>query len=177
MMALVQNGVVLEYREDTAANVPPASLAPGKPQLLPVVENNATYNTVTQVRTGPAVVVEATQVLWNYTVRAKNTAEIDDMRNGKLAEVRAEGDKRLTKIGTFQQQSWALTRLVQMLYSNTNWHAWPSQPQIDLATTMLARLNNLVNVRQAADNKDLELQALTDPTAINNYDPKAGWPS
>jgi hypothetical protein len=177
-VALIQNGVVLEYREDSALNTNQSALPPNKPKLVPVVEQNATYNSVTQVRVEPpAVTVEATRVLWTYTVRAKNPAEIDSMRNGKLAQVRSEADSRLSKIGTFAQQSWALTRLVQMLYANTDWHAWASQPQIDLATTMLARLNNMVNVRQVQDSKDQELQALTDPTAINAYDPKAGWPA
>jgi hypothetical protein len=153
-------------------------LPPNKPRWYLVVEVNAAYDPVTQVREGPTDVIDnaALQIKRTYSTRGKNTAEIDSMRNQKLANVRAQADLRLTKIGTVAQQIWALTRLVQMLYSNTDWHSWP-QAQVDLATTMLSRLNNMVQVRQVEDSKQAELQVLTDPVAINNYDVTTGWPT
>jgi hypothetical protein len=176
--ARVQGGFVLGYENFDGPIDNQATLPPGKPKLLPVVEINKSYDPVTQIQVmPPAVAIEATRVTWTYTNRPKNAAEIDGMRNEKLAAVRTQADLRLTKIDTFTQQSWALTRLVQMLYANTDWHSWPSQPQIDLATTMLSRLNNLVAVRQAEDTKMKELQGLTDPTAINNYNATTGWPA
>lgn len=177
-LALVQNGVVLEYREDTAANVPPASLAPNKPQLLPVVEQNATYNPVTQVRTGPAVVVEAARVLWNYTVRAKTTQEVDTMRRGKIDAVHNEATVRLTpKQGAAgSQQLQALTALVQLLYKYTDRTAW-SAPDKTQVANMIQRVQDAQSMRVAEDTKVSELQALTDPTAINAYDPTANWPA
>jgi hypothetical protein len=177
-VALIQNGVVLEYREDSAVNVPPASLAPGKPQLVPVVEQNATYDPVTQVRTGPAVVVEAARVLWNYTVRAKNSAEIDNMRTGKINGVHNEATRRLTpKAGAAgSQQLQALTALVQLLYKYTDRTAW-SAPDKTTVTNMIQRVQDAQSMRVAEDTKVSELQALTDPTDINAYDPSANWPA
>jgi hypothetical protein len=177
-IALIQGGVVLEYREDSAANVPPASLAPNKPKLVPVVEQNATYNSVTQVRVEPPVVtVEATRVLWTYTVRAKTTAEIDSMRIGKINGVHNEATIRLTpKAGAAgSQQLQALTALVQLLYKYTDRTAWTT-PDKNTVTNMIQRVQDAQSMRVAEDTKISELQALTDPTAINAYDPTANWP-
>jgi hypothetical protein len=178
-VALVQNGVVLEYRDDSALNTDQSKLPPNKPKLVPVVEQNATYDPVTQVRIEPPVVtVEATRVLWTYTVRAKTTAEVDAMRTGKINAVHNEATVRLTpKAGAAgSQQLQAITALVQLLYKYTDRTAW-SAPDKTTVTNMIQRVQDAQSMRVVEDNKVSELQALTNPTAINSYDPTTGWPA
>lgn len=73
--ALVKDGAILEYRND-APNVDQASLAPGKPRLLPVVvEPRPEYDPAKQTLTGPVYVVEATRVVERFNVENKTLAE------------------------------------------------------------------------------------------------------
>jgi hypothetical protein len=177
LYAKVLDTAILYYEEiETVSDQ--SQLSPNKPKWLPVVEQNATYNPVTQVRTGPAVVIEAARVLWNYTVRAKNTAEINQMREVKINAVHAEATDRLTpKAGAAgSQQLQALTALVQLLYKYTDRTAW-SAPDKTTVTNMIARVQDAQSMRVAEDTKVSELQVLTDPTAINAYDPAANWPA
>jgi hypothetical protein len=178
-VALIKGGVVLEYRADSALNVNQGQLAPGKPTLVPVVEQNATFNPVTQVREEPPqVVVEATRVLWNYTVRAKTVDEVNTMRQMKIADVHEEATMRLTpKAGAAgSQQLQALTALVQLLYKYTDRTAW-STPDKTTVTNMIKRVQDAQAMRVVEDDKVSELQALTDPAAIGAYDPHANWPA
>ena len=174
----VLDNAVLEYQE-IAELSDQSQLSPNKPKWLPVVEQNTVFDPVTQVRIEPpAVVVEATRVLWNYTVRAKTTAEVDGMRTGKINAVHNEATTRLTpKAGAAgSQQLQALTALVQLLYKYTDRTSW-SAPDKTTVTNMIKRVQDAQSMRVAEDDKVSELQALTDPTAINAYDPKANWPA
>jgi hypothetical protein len=154
-----------------------AALAPTHPKVaggrLRPVEENA-FDPVTQVREGFTYVVEPTRVVRQYTVRSKTQAEIDEMKAAKVAAVRSEGNRRLNLLVTMAAQVQALTRLVQLLYLNTNRTGWPTQQQ-NLATFMLQRLQNIQDIRQIEDTKVAEVQALTTPTAIDAYDETTGW--
>jgi len=178
-VALVQNGVVLEYRANEAVNTDQSQLAAGKPKLVPVVLENDAYNSVTQVREEPPqVIVQAAQVIWRYTVRAKTVAEVDDMRQMKINVVHNEATQRLTpKAGAAgSQQLQALTALVQLLYKYTDRTAW-STPDKTTVTNMIKRVQDAQSMRVAEDDKVTALQALTDPTAIDAFDPAANWPA
>ena len=74
--ALVKDGVIIEYREYPPAN-DQSSLAPGKPRMLPVVEERAEYDQASEALDGPTVIVGATQVTRRWTKRAKTQSEIE----------------------------------------------------------------------------------------------------
>lgn len=177
-VALIQNSVVIEYREDEALNVDQSQLAPGKPKLVPVVEQNADFDPVSQMREGPAVTVEATRVVWQWTVRAKTENEVNAMRQNKIDQVHDQATFRLTpKQGAAgSQQLQALTALVQLLYKYTDRTSW-STPDKTQVTNMIKRVQDAQSMRVVEDDKVSQLQALTDPTAIDAYDPSAGWPA
>ena len=173
----VQGTTVLEYKDFASMN-DQSALAPGKPKWLPVVEQNATYDPVTTTRTGPTVIVQAAQIVWQYTLTAKTAAENDQARQSKINAVHDQATIRLTpKAGaSASQQILALTKLMQLLYKYTDRTAW-TQADKDAVQAAVQRLQLSDQVRQAEDTKVGELQALTDPTAINNYDPATGWPA
>jgi len=178
LYAKVQGGnTILEYQEFDTVN-DQSQLAPNKPKWLPVVEVNAAYNAVTQVREGPVIAIAATQVTWTYTVRAKNADEVNQMRQRKLNEVHQEATIRLTpKAGAAgSQQLDALTRLVQLIYKYTDRTAW-SQPDKNQVTASIQRIQDAASMRVAEDTKVTELQALVDPAAIDAYDSTANWPA
>jgi len=180
LYAKVQGGnTILLYEEKDPASVGDQSqLSPNKPKWLPVVEVNANYNPVTQVREGPVIAIAATQVTWTYTVRAKNTDEVNQMRQRKLNEVHSEATIRLTpkKGAAGSQQLDALTRLVQLMYKYTDRTSW-SQPDKDQVTASIKRIQDAQSMRVAEDAKVTELQDLTDPAAIDAYDTTANWPA
>jgi hypothetical protein len=175
-----QGSQILEYQEFAEPIDDQSQLPPNKPKWLKVVPVNDAYDPVSQVRTGPVEAVDApnSRITWTYTVRAKNADEINGMRQNKLNLVHGEATKRLTpKSGAaLSQQIMALSRLMQMIYKNTNWAAW-SQADKDTVQTSINRLQAAQTNRDVEDAKVGELQALNDPTAINNYDAMTGWPA
>ena len=174
----VSGTTVLEYQDFAGPITDQATLPPGKPKWLPVVEQNASYDPVTQVREPYTVIIETTRIVWRYTVRPKTTAEIDSMRNFKIESVHREATVRLTpKAGAAaSQQILALTKLMQLIYKYTDRTAW-SQADKDMVTQAVQRLQLSDQVRGVEDNKVSELQVITDPAAINSYDPTTGWPA
>jgi hypothetical protein len=177
--AKVQSGnTILEYQEFSSMG-DQSLISPNKPKWLPVVEENATYDPVTQVRAEPPqVIIEAARVVWRYTLRAKTTAEVDQMRTGKINGVHNEATTRLTpKAGAAgSQQLQALTALVQLLYKYTDRTSW-SAPDKTTVTNMIKRVQDAQSMRVAEDDKVSELQVMTDPVLISAYDPKANWPA
>lgn len=168
---------VIEYRADSALG--PRPPATNKPYTVPVVEENATFDPITQVRVEPPqVIIEANRVRWVYTLRAKNTAEIDQMRESKIGGVHNEATRRLQPISgaSMSQQIMALTRLMQLIYKYTDRTAWSTADK-NIVQQCVARLQSVEPNRDVEDNKVGELQALTDPAAINSYDTTTGWPT
>ena len=137
------NNTILGYEEFAGPIDNQAALPPSKPKLLPVVQVNAAYNAVTQMREGPVVAIETARVTWTYTVRPKTTAEVNDMRQLKLNDVHSEATIRLTpKAGAAgSQQLDALTKLVQLMYKYTDRTAW-SQPDKDQVTASIKRIKD-----------------------------------
>jgi len=174
-----QGTTILKYQEFTTVD-DQSLLAPSKPKWLPVVEVNATYNPVTQVRSASVDAVDTLnmRVTRTYTVRAKNTAEINSMREGKVNDVHEEATKRLlpTSGAAMSQQIFALTRLMQTIYKYTDRSAW-SQQDKNIVQQAIDRLQSVESNRVVEDTKVNDLQALTDPAAINAYDTTTGWPT
>lgn len=176
--ARVLDGVVLGYETFDGPIDDQSKLPAGKPKLLPVVEFNKAYNAVTQIQVlPPAVVVEATRVTWTYTNRPKTTAEVDNMRENKINAVHTQATDRLqSKAGAaMSQQIMALTKLMQLIYKYTDRTAWSAADK-NTVSQAINRLQLIDATRTTEDTKVTELQALTDPTAINAYDPATGWP-
>lgn len=93
--ALVKDGVIIEYRDYPPAN-DQSSLAPGKPRMLPVVEERAEYDPASEVLDGPDTIIGATQVTKRWTKRAKNQDEIDVMIAAVDRRLEREFDRRWT---------------------------------------------------------------------------------
>lgn len=168
---------VIEYRENSAntGNV----AAPHKPYLVPLVTENDLFNSVTQVREEPPlVIIQSNQVIWRYTVRNKTVDEVNAMRQMKMNMVHEQATDRLTpKPGAAgSQQLQALTALVQLLYKYTDRTSWSAADKTTV-TNMIKRVQDAQAMRVTEDDKVSELQVLTDPTTIDNYDPTTGWPA
>lgn len=82
--AKVMNGQIVEERE--FADTPPDTTRKGF-QWLPYVDTNPPFDSATQVKTGPVVTIEATQVTRVWSVRAKTAQEIDDIKEGIVSEI------------------------------------------------------------------------------------------
>lgn len=93
--ALVKDGVIIEYRDYPPAN-DQSSLAPGKPRMLPVVEDRPEYDQASEALDGPTVIVGATQVTKRWTKRAKTQSEIDAMVASVDARLEKEFERRWT---------------------------------------------------------------------------------
>jgi hypothetical protein len=175
----VLNNVIVEYQEFATMDNQ-AGLPPNKPKWWPVVEVNAAYDPVTQVRSGPIDAIDTpnARITRTYTVRGKNVDEINSMREGKINGVHSEATKRLvpTSGAAMSQQIMALTRLMQTIYKYTDRSAWSTQDK-NIVQQAINRLQMVVANRVVEDTKVAELQALTDPAAINNYNPTTGWPA
>lgn len=93
--ALVKDGVIIEYRDYPPAN-DQSSLAPGKPRMLPVVEERAEYDLASEALDGPDIVISDTQVTKRWTKRAKTQAEIDDIIDVIDIKIEREFERRWT---------------------------------------------------------------------------------
>lgn len=93
--ALVKDGVIIEYRDYPPAN-DQSSLAPGKPRMLPVVEERAEYDSASEALDGPDTIIGATQVTKRWTKRAKTQSEIDAMVASVDARLEKEFERRWT---------------------------------------------------------------------------------
>ena len=91
--ALVKDGVIIEYRDYPPAN-DQSVLAPGKPRMLPVVEERADYDPASEALDGPNIIIGATQVTKRWTKRAKTQSEIDAMIALVDARLEKEFDRR-----------------------------------------------------------------------------------
>lgn len=162
---------IIEFRDYAE---PPIAVTESatKPRLLPVILQDVTFDTITEVREGPTFTVSATQVTEAYTKRTKTPAEIEAMRAAKISIINFEADRHL--ILTMQQQIRSLTRLLNLLFRHTDVTGWP-QAQQDAVTTHLARLDTIDAVRAIEDIKVAEVNALTTPQQIAAYDAAAGW--
>lgn len=86
--AIVDNDVIVEYRQ--LDQVPVLN---GKPyrRIVPVVITSPSFDSSTQVRTGPVVALEADRVTRTWNVRAKTAQEL-------TADIEAQKDRELAAL-------------------------------------------------------------------------------
>ena len=172
--AVVTNGAVVEYRS-TAPNVDQSLLAPGKPRILPVVEVNADYDSISQVREGPVITVEGDRVVYTYNVRAKNADEITAMRNRKLVGVRAIAEQKIFAIMPDFAQRNALALGLQLVTTLGQFPSgWPEEDQAKYSAISDA-WGRIKSIRNISNTKEAEIVSLTSPSEIDAYDINAGW--
>ena len=177
-VALIKNTAVLEYREDSAANVDQGILAANsKPYHVPVVKENEAFDAATQVREGPAIIVEPSRVVWRYTVRAKNAQEVQAMRATLLTQLREQEFIRIGAVMTQGEQLAMTTAGFEGILNNgTDRANWPTglrnqfNALFDLANTQCR------SIHQVAVTKKNEINALTTAAQMAAYDVTTGWP-
>lgn len=199
--ALVKDGTILEYR-NYAPNVDQSTLHPNKPRMLPVVDEDAEYDPVTEARDGPEIMVEESRVVRQYTVRAKNEDEIAAMAQAKCDEIEAEFQRRfrlpIDYLVDGEQHQWhsddeAITNIMGVLLSyqaaaglgaplpeTRTWVPYESMTPISVTHAQLAGLGLAIAGRKDAlfyvkKAKQIAVLALTDPAEIDAYDATAGW--
>lgn len=177
---------------------PPVTLAANKPRLLPIVEEGANFDPVSQVREGPETTVEPERVLVAWTVRAKSEAELAAIIEAKVADLEIEYRRRNAL--PFEAEVDGVVR---------TWHGDPEGMGNVEGINILIACNpalvsnprpwkpyeaELINVSHDgfaaiglafAARKDLNfatlqslkaaVRALTDPAAVAAFDPLAGW--
>lgn len=172
--ALVHGGTIIEYRNYAPVD-DQSLLAAGKPRMLPVVEENAEYDPVSQVRDGPDIIIEAAQVIRRFTVRAKNADEIAAMRAARIAQVKAIAGDKITAIMPEYAQRNALARGLALVTTLGQSPAeWPSDAQAEYSQIM-SYWATIKDIRSKSDGKESEILALQYPIDIASYDVIAGW--
>lgn len=172
--ALVKDGAIIEYR-DYAPLDDQSKLAPGKPRMLPVVAVNADFDPVTQVRTGPAIVIESNQVSQVYTVRNKNAGEIAAMKASKVAAVKREAERRILAVMPEWRQRNFLALGVEMITTyGADPKGWPEDMQA-LYAKAKEQWDQIKVLRARSDTKEAAVAALSGPVKIDTFDPAAGW--
>jgi hypothetical protein len=178
-VALIKHdaSAVIEYRDDSAMNIDQDKLAPNKPYLVPVVQENTAFDPNTQVQEGPATIVETERVVWRYTNRAKTTQEVEQMRTGLLLQLREQEFVRISEVMT-QGEHLAMTTggFSGMLTYGLDRNTWPAglrnqfNALFDVANTKCRDIHLVFNTKKA------EIMALTTPQQMSAYDVTTGWP-
>ncbi len=201
LYALVQGGVVLEYRT-VAPNVDQTKINRSKPKLLPVEVENETYDPVSQVREPYAVVVEASRVVHRYTVRAKNEDEVAAMKDAKEEEIEREFQRLCQAPIAFsvggQEYQWhadqeAIRNVTGCLQAYNEgppiginpddprtWSPVDSFVPVTISRNELRGLGLAIAARKDAlfftkKSKQFAVTQLTDPADIDAYEVTKGW--
>ena len=95
LFALTENNIFTGRTQEAAVAQP----LPGKPQFkwLPLIDINPPFNSETQKRTGPAVVVSADSVTRTWTVTDKTAAELDAEKDAE-ATGQIDGQKLIKAV-------------------------------------------------------------------------------
>lgn len=85
LYAKVVSGAVERYKEYTEA-IDTAAIRHinGEPMLREVIDIDQPYNSNTEVKTGPVVTINPTQVTRVWTVRGKNAGELDADKDAEI---------------------------------------------------------------------------------------------
>lgn len=148
----------------------------GKPLARPVVEENKEFNSATHVRSPTyELIVEDTQVKKVYTIREKNSSEILAMKNSKKQQIKEYAQNLIYQIMPQYKQINTLALGMEMsIQYGPDPNNWPGPVQT-LNSQALAAWALIKNIRVASDIKELEVEALTDPQEIHDYDLTTGW--
>lgn len=168
---LVQGGVVVASRDFDGTGAP--MLAANKGVWLPRVIEDATFDPVAQVRTGPVATVEAERTVWTYTVRDKTGDEISAMRQAVADAIDAEAERRILLVMPEYAQRNALALGIQLVTTiGPDPTTWSSDDQATYATDMAAFA--AINVIRDTSNA-LIATIPADAAAISAFNPLSGW--
>lgn len=110
LYAIVDNGVIVEYKQLATAVFLPGKLYR---KTLPVVVTDPPYNPTTQIKTGPVITVEETRVTQVWTVVDKSPAQIQ-----------AEHDERRDFVtNMFDQQEDLMRAAILVIMDELNLHS------------------------------------------------------
>jgi hypothetical protein len=191
--AKVLDGTILEYRDE-----PPLGdqmqLPEGKPRWLPVEIVRPDFDPVSEIETGPTVVVLEASVQEVYASRPKDTGEIAAMIADKDRQIEAEFAARCDAPIPFAGHVWhadAAAReniigIVVMIAAGVPVpDPRPFTPVgeddpvqlshadfVGLGAAIAARKDSLFVVKKA---RQAELAAMTDPAEIDAVDAGEGW--
>ena len=170
-------GELLEIRTE-APNVDQTQLAPGKPRLLEIVDVNASFNPDTQVREGPDIVVSPTQYRRIYTVRSKNAAETDVLKQRILRSLNAIAQDKIGNIMSQDQQFLLLTAGMEGIFNHgLDRTTWPAALRNVFNPLFNTATNEVKAVYTVLRTKRQEVNALSTADQLAAYDKDAGWPT
>lgn len=175
--AIVRDGEIQRFADEhdvQRLSVGPDPDHPEKPYLLPIELTDPAFNPVAEVKEDPVNEVLEDRVTRVFNVRAKNASEINQMKTDKIAELHEVGDGRMNALVLPHQQITTLVGLIDLLYLHTDTSSWSSGDQERLVE-LTERLEHMEYVRGTEETKMNEIEALTDPTEIDEYDLEAGW--
>lgn len=173
--ALVKDGEIIEFRH-FQPNVDQASLAPGKPRWLPVeIEGYEPFDPASDVRAGPIYTVDADRVVEEYTVRPKVEDEILTMKLDKVAAIKAEAQRRILDImPSHRQTNWLAFKAEMDLRHGPDPANWPADVQ-QAVSVVLPLWDQIKALRVRSDALEASLMALTTASAVDAFNPQAGW--
>lgn len=173
LYAVVKAGEITGYRS-TAPNVDQSTLAEGKPRILPVEVENEEFDPITEVRTGPEMIVESIRVRKVYTVRDKSEDEIAAMKAAKVSAIKAEAQKRILAImPAYQQTNWLAKGMEMSMVHGPDPASWPVEQQ-QAANVVLTKWAQIEAIRARSNEVEADVLALTDPADVHAFDTE-GW--
>lgn len=166
---------------------------PAKPYLLPVEDSRPEVDPVSGVEEGPVITIGKDKVTRAWTVRAKNSGEIDLLRAAARRRVEIEFQTRITAPITYIGHTWhadaeAVRRLmgVKLLtlgldqQTTRSWTPYGSLTGVTVTYAQLEALGAAIAAREEGlfvkkKAKQAAIAALADAHEIADYDATAGW--
>lgn len=175
--AFVQNEQVVftrSYKQPLAADHP--KILSGV--VRPIVTENAEYNPATHVRSDePQIIVEPTRVIRRYSLRPKDSAEVEIARNALLRGVRFVATRKVEDVISPGETAALLVMGLEGILNHGlavgNWPAALRNAFVPLATNSRDAVKAIYAVLKA---KEDEIALLTTAEEIAIYDISVGWP-
>lgn len=173
--ALVKDGEIVEFRH-FAPNVDQLQLAEGKPRWLPVeIEGYEPFDPASEVRAGPVYTVDARRVVEEYTVLPKSEDDILTMKLDKVAAIKAEAQRRILEImPSHRQTNWLALKAEMDFRHGPDPANWPADVQ-QAVSVVLPLWDQIKALRVRSDAIEASLMALTTASAVDAFNPQAGW--
>jgi hypothetical protein len=167
---------------------------PTKPYLLPVEDTRPEVNAIGEVEEGPEVTILADKVTRVWTVRAKNSGELDALRAAARRRVEREFQARAKAPVAYLDATWhaddeavqnimGVVLLIATGAPVPNPRPWTPQGSltpVDLTHAQIIGLGATIAARKDAlfvikKQKQAAIAALTDAHEIAGYDASSGW--
>lgn len=189
LFGLVDGGAIVRYQDFDEQ----PTLAPNKPQWLPVVDTQPAFDPTVQSQDGPTITVSGGQISRVWTNRDKNADELAAMKAAKAAALQSEfasrtylpityGTNQFETDETARKRVNAAIQLMQAgkLPSPLQWAIYQSTTMVNMTTDDMLNLAAAVAVREQqlilkCFSLEAQLAALTTAADVNAFDPTAGW--